>query len=182
MSQQHHGVDLADQAGSSKRRSTRRLVVVQVADNLYGLPLEEVEQITFMAELLRPAGLPRILNGFLNLEGTLIPVLRLARVLGVQETEPELYTPLLILRSKPRRLALEVSRVVRVMPIRDDLIMPFDSAISVNGCVTGVVQDEATCIAVIAIRKLLLEQEQQRIAAITSVEQERLCELEGAAL
>ena len=42
--------------------------------------------------------MPAILEGFLNLGGAVIPVLRIAELLGLLPQPPELHTPIVIIR------------------------------------------------------------------------------------
>jgi chemotaxis signal transduction protein len=63
------------------RRATRQILELELAGQLYGIPLREVQEIVPMAQLSGPPDLPAILAGFLNLEGEAIPVVRLDRML-----------------------------------------------------------------------------------------------------
>ena len=53
-----------------------------------------------MASLFRPPTIPSLLEGFLNLRGTAVPVLSLGRLFGLHERPLELHTPLVILRGE----------------------------------------------------------------------------------
>src|SRR4051812_6590060 len=71
----------------------RRLVVFHLAGQAYALELGAVQEIVLMAALSRPPGLPSMLEGFLNLAGTAIPVVRLDRLFRLPEQMPGMFTP-----------------------------------------------------------------------------------------
>src|SRR5579872_3714910 len=81
---------------------TRTIVVFNVIGQTCALELKELQEITSLAELSCPPGLPSILKGFLNLSGKAIPVLNLARLFHLNEGVPGLYSHLLILKAEPR--------------------------------------------------------------------------------
>ena len=62
-----------------------RVCVFELAGQSFGLPLESVREIVPMAALSRPPSMPSILEGFLNLRGTALPVLRIAALLGLPQ-------------------------------------------------------------------------------------------------
>jgi purine-binding chemotaxis protein CheW len=157
----------------------RQVVVFQVGGQLYGIPVEALDQITFMAELTRPAEAPSLLAGFLNLEGELVAVIRLAHLLGLPETPAELYTPLLIIGCEQERFGLQVSGVTRVAAITESSVLSLDDGDSLNGCVTGIIQDSQEFIGLLAPQRLLLEKERQWIRGSAQIEAQRLGELEA---
>lgn len=68
------------------------LVVVALADERYGIPLESVREIQPLGDVTPVAGTPPFWLGLVNLRGTLFPVLALQRYLGtgvVRGEQPE---------------------------------------------------------------------------------------------
>ena len=71
-----------------------------------------------MVSLVRFPGQPPIVEGLFDLRGTLIPVVRMRRLLAQLPAHPELYTPLIVIKWRQRRLALCVDRVASVEELR----------------------------------------------------------------
>ena len=158
----------------------RSLVVFQVADQQYAVAAGDVAEIVPMAELHHPPGCPRVLAGFLDLGGDLIPVVRMHHLFGLPEVEPELWTPLLILHDHGRRLALWVDGVNRTLPVDDAAMLPLPSQHVNNDCVVGVVRDGHESLSLLSPQRLLIAEENRVVAELRHMVQQRLESLEGA--
>lgn len=165
---------------SSPARSRRTLLVFQVADQQYAIAARDVAEIIPMAELQSPPGAPKVLAGFLNLAGELIPVVRLHRLFGLPEVPPELWTPLVVLRDRSRRLALWVDSVNRTLTIDDADVLPLPLPQVTNECVVGVVRSGKESLSLLSPQSLLLEQENRAVAELQQMIQQRIDSLEGA--
>lgn len=167
-------------AGSSPSAPTPRSVaptrppvfVFELSGQRYGLPLREVTEVVPMAELARAPCQPALLDGFLNLGGTAIPVVRLAHLFGLPERLPGLYTPLLILGHASPSLALRVEEPHP--PAADADVVPVRGDQTFNGSVEGVVTAGGEVVLLLSAELLLLDKEQQVLAEFQDREQERL--------
>jgi purine-binding chemotaxis protein CheW len=157
----------------------RPLVVLHIGSQAYALPLAELDELVPMAQLSRPPGLPGVLDGFLNLGGTAVPVLRLDRLFGLPELTPGLYAPLLILRHPDYRMALLVEKVSRISSVPATAVLPVPQGESFNDCVEGVLTLDGHFILLLSSERLLLEKEHQCLAELRDLEQARLRELDG---
>jgi purine-binding chemotaxis protein CheW len=162
----------------SVARTVRKFVVFRVADQAYGIPLDAVQEILAMAKLTRPAGLPPVLSGFLNLGGVAVPVVGLARLFGLAAREAGLYTPLLIVRCAVQRLALLVDSVMGITPIDTSSAVPVGANVCFNDCAEGLVTAAETNVILLSYERLLREQELRRISELTAIEQSRLASFE----
>ena len=158
----------------------QRIVVFQVAAQLYALPVVAVSEIVSLAQLSQPPGLPPVLAGFLNLGGAAIPVVRLARLLGLPEQPVGLYTPLILLRSAGSPLALLVDAVRSIELIDEQAVVPVGENYCFNDCAEGLVTLGESRIVLLSEQRLLREQEQRRIAELADIEQARLAALQEA--
>ena len=158
----------------------RQFLECELAGQLYGIPLGQVQEIVPMARLSGPADLPAVLAGFLNLAGTAVPVLRLDRLFRLPEQPAGLYTPLVILRGLDARLALMADRVCRIRAVAEAAVLPLPDNHSFNDCVTAMVTEGDRVLLLLAPDRLLLEKEQQCLAEWQDREQKRLHELREA--
>ncbi len=163
-------------------RSLRRaesVLIFHLPGAACALPLAAVREIVPMALLSRPPGLPALLEGFLNLAGTAVPVVRLDRLFHLPELALGLYTPLLILRTSEDRVALMVESVRGIVAVPpDDIRAGFDGG-SFNDCVEGEFTAGERVVHLLSLERLLLEKERQCLAELRAVEQDRLRDLEG---
>jgi purine-binding chemotaxis protein CheW len=155
-------------------RRTLQFLELELAGQLYGIPLRDVQEVVAMAQLAGPPDLPAVIAGFLNLEGEAIPVLRLDRMLRLAERPPGMYTPLIVLRARDGRLALMAERVNRIRAVAEDAVLPLPESHTFNDCVEGMVTEGERVLLILAPARLLLEKEQQCLAELQDREQQRL--------
>ncbi|HEY5313668.1 MAG TPA: chemotaxis protein CheW [Pirellulales bacterium] len=161
-------------------RAGRKVLLFQLSGQAYGLPVDRVREILPMPLLERAPGLPPVLAGFVNLGGTAIPVVNLARLFAVAEQAPGRYTPLVILHYGDRALGLLVDSVCGVVRVPDEAIVPFSDNLCLNSCAEGLAAVGETSFVLLADDRLLREQEHRRIEELAAIEQSRLDALQGA--
>lgn len=166
-----------DARHGAPRRAARQILELEVAGQLYGIPVREVQEIVPMAQLSGPPDLPALLAGFLNLEGEAIPVLRLDRMLRLPGQPAGLYTPLIVLRGLDSRLALMAQRVHRIRTVAEETVLPLPESHTFNDCVDGMVTEGDRVLLLLSPARLLLEKEQQCLAELQDREQARLREM-----
>ena len=130
-----------------------------------------------MAQLARPPGLPALLEGFLNLRGEAVPVVRLRRLFGLPEASPGLYTPMVVLKGREGPLALLVDEVSGVLSASEEAGLPVQEGHAFNDCVEAEVVLDGRAVHLLSTDRLLLEQERRRIAELQVVAQRRLSDL-----
>jgi purine-binding chemotaxis protein CheW len=157
-----------------------RLLVFHLAGQVCAVSLNQVREIVPMARLSQPPGLPSFVEGFLNLGGSAVSVLRLDRLLNLDEHEPSLYSTLLILRSSgsPNAWLVDDVEIVADSP---ESRMPVSAEQSFNGCVDAEVSVHGRVIHLLSPERILLERERQSVAHFQVLEQRRLGNLEASA-
>jgi purine-binding chemotaxis protein CheW len=162
------------------RMDVRHVVVFQIGGRACALRLGAVREILAMAELSRPPGLPALLLGFLNRSGRPLPVVRLAHLFDLEEPEPGLYTPLLIVESGARVLALLVECVTAVAETGGVIPLPLEDRATFCGCAESFVEIQGKTVPLLNADRILLEEERRRIAEFEAEEQRRLAALAEA--
>jgi purine-binding chemotaxis protein CheW len=140
-----------------------------------------VEEIVPTAELFPVPGAPAFLAGFLDVGGQCVAVISLRRLLGMPDCEADLYTPLLILKGLPQRLALAVDGVTRIADIGGDELIPAIDGCSLNDCASAFARLDGEAVVLLSPERILLEQEQKRVAQLAELAQQRLAEVETVA-
>ena len=155
------------------------LVAFRADDRDFALPSEAVQEVVPMAALSKPPGLPSTIEGFLNLAGFAIPVLRFGRLFGMPESPLGLYSQLIILRGSEWPVALLVETASEVLTVTDEELMPVRAEESFNECLEAELAVRGRTLHLFAPERLLLEQERQKLVEFREMEQRRLGELEG---
>jgi purine-binding chemotaxis protein CheW len=133
-----------------------------------------------MPLLGRPPGLPSLLEGFLDLRGTAVPVLRIDRLFDLPLHSPGLYTPLVILRGGDYPIGLLADRVTGVFSAPAEAFLPVQEKHCFNDCTEAelVLEQAGGPIHVLWRERLLLEQERCRLAELQATAQQYLQDLD----
>jgi purine-binding chemotaxis protein CheW len=158
-----------------------RLLVFHLVGQQFAVALNRVQEIVPMARLSRPPGLPSIVEGFLNLGGSAVSVLRLDRLFNLDEYELGLYSTLVILRTSGIPIAWLVDAVNEIVADGAESRMPVSAQQSFNGCAEAGVSVNGRMIHVLSPERILLEKERQTLAQFQALEQRRLGNLEAPA-
>jgi len=157
-----------------------RVCLFDLAGQRFGLRLDSVSEVVPMAALSRPPAMPSILEGFLNLRGAAVPVVRTAALLGLPQDPLDLHTTLVIARARELPLALLVDRVAGIISLRPEDLLPIAASDSFNGCVDGRLTMAERTAHVLSLDRLLLEKERQILAQFHAAEDQRLRQLDEA--
>jgi chemotaxis signal transduction protein len=131
-----------------------------------------------MPTLARPPAAPSILDGFLNLEGAAVAVVRLDVLFGFSRQSLEAYTPLIVLRQVEVPIALMVQRVIGIRSVPSNSVLALQDNDCFNGCIEANIQLDAGVAHVVSVRHLLLERERTTIADFQTLEAMRVHNLE----
>jgi purine-binding chemotaxis protein CheW len=173
-------VDVTPEAKSHTTQvPARTLLVLQIASRLIALPAESVVEIVPMAALSRLPGQPAVLEGFLNLRGAAMPVVRLSRLLDLAESEPGLYTPLAVLHTPSADFAVLADKALEIVSVPVNAFLHADERASFNACAEAQIEIDGRVVAVLSPERLLLEKERLSIAEFQARMERRLAELEA---
>ena len=101
----------------SPTQQNTSVVAFQLDGRTFALPLDAIVQLLPMMTITPIPQMNKIVKGTINVRGEDILVVNLRCHLGIEEIPPQLYTPLLLLKSHNRSLALIVDSVLDVMAL-----------------------------------------------------------------
>jgi purine-binding chemotaxis protein CheW len=171
----------SQKAKESVRHGQSVAVLFRLGSEFLAVNASVVQEITFMARLSTPSGLPPMIAGFLNLAGRPIPVIRLDRLLSLPESKPGLYSQILILRDGVGPpVGWMVDGVTHIVPVRQEEVLPVPENHCFRDCAKGIFTVNDTSVSILAPDRVLLEKERRCMLDFQAREQERLSELEHA--
>jgi len=162
---------------ATRCHTARKLVVFRVAGQAYGIRVDAVREILPMPRLSQPLGQPLVLAGFLNLGGRAIPVVKLARLFGLDESQPGLYTPLLLMNWGDQPVAILVEDIHGIVSVDELSIVPLPEHLCFNNCAEGLAFVDGTNVVLLSDQRLLHAQERRRIDELTAIEQTRIADV-----
>jgi chemotaxis signal transduction protein len=155
----------------------RTLLAFTVATWRLALPLRDVTRIVPLPLLQAPLGAPRFVEGFFDLQGTPVAVVRLDRLFRVEEERLGLYSPLIVLSVQDTPIALHVGRIDGILDDAD--VRPLGHDETFNACVVGQISDRGETTYLLARDELLLAEERAKVESHRAMRQQRLDALEG---
>jgi len=160
-----------------------RFITFDLAGMAFAAPLAAVREIVPMVALSRPPGLPRFVEGMLNLGGEMVPVLRLAELLGIGGQAMGVDSTLIVVGRGSGSSALPVDEVHDVTRAGKGEIelLPLDDRQAFNNCVTGELRIGESAFHLLAPDRVLLEEETRRLAEFEAIERRRIESLDAEA-
>lgn len=151
-----------------------QVLLIRTGGRLWGIPAREVREVLLRPGLLTLPALPPWLEGFFNLEGRAVPVLRADRLLGTGEDSLSLYSHLLLLGEVQKPAALAVERVLELVEVGGAELLPLAGADSFNQAVAAIFERGSDRIPLLSTRRLLLHEEHDRVGYWGQQAQDRL--------
>ncbi|MCD6073639.1 MAG: chemotaxis protein CheW [Rhodospirillales bacterium] len=93
----------------------RTLVIFALDGRRYALPLSAVERVVRIVDVTPLPQAPDIVDGVINIQGIVVPVVNIRRRLGLLERQPSLNDRFIVARLLHRRIALAADTVTGVI-------------------------------------------------------------------
>ncbi len=120
--------------------SEEQLVVFQLADQIYALPIQETQEIILMTEVTRIPNASYYLEGIINLRGTILPVINLNRRLGLAEKEIDEDTRIIVVEKNGSKVGMIVDAVLEVGRYSESELEPPSNIAGNDSYLRGVVK------------------------------------------
>ena len=101
-----------------ERHNSRQFVGFQLAEQDYAFPIEQIQEIVILNQVTRVPQVPDYVEGVSNLRGSIIPILNLRRLLGLEPRETDSETRTIVVNVAQRTMGCTVDGVSQVLRIR----------------------------------------------------------------
>lgn len=122
--------------------SEEQLVVFQLSDQKYALPIQETQEIIRMTEVTRIPNSDYYLEGIINLRGTILPVINLNRRLGLMVKEEDDETRIVVVENNGQKVGMIVDSVLEVGRYSESEVEPANMVGNDTDYLKGVVKKE----------------------------------------
>ncbi len=145
----------------------RDLVVFRLAQQNYALPVELVKQIISMVTITPIPQVSDVVEGIINVHGTIVPVVNLGRHLGLQKTPLQLYTPILLAQIGEGMVGLIIDEVTNVLSFPlEQITRPVDilpKGLGEAPVLQGLTYNEGNMVSLLDINHLFLPEQMQAL-------------------
>lgn len=101
-----------------------QLVIFELADQLYALPIQETQEIIRMTGITRVPNTREFVEGIINLRGSIVPVINLNRRLGLPVREYDDLSRIIVVECRGQKIGMIVDNVQEVGRYTGDEIEP----------------------------------------------------------
>lgn len=135
--------------------SIERAVAFRLAGQLYGLPIDVVQEIQQLAELLPLPDDDPALVGLIELRGAVVPVLDLRALVGLEEAPYTLETPMVFCHVSAHQVCLIVDSVDDVVDLPPDSLKQPSALYALADRMLGTVKLEQGVLMLLDIDRLV---------------------------
>ncbi|MGD0230777.1 MAG: chemotaxis protein CheW [Syntrophorhabdales bacterium] len=104
-----------------------QLVTFRLADEEFGIDIKKVHEINRMIDITRIPNAPPYVEGVVNLRGKIIPIVSLRTKLGLEKTDHDKATRIMVVEIEGSVLGFIVDSVSEVLRIQDAKVEPAPS-------------------------------------------------------
>jgi purine-binding chemotaxis protein CheW len=154
----------------SENHGTFQLVSFQLDKELYGIEITKVREIILIAEITRIPQTPHYVKGLINLRSTVIPVIDLRSLFGLQQGEMTDESRIMVLQASGKTIGIVVDAVSEVLRVKRDQMAPPPPTVAGLGreYLTGIVQLEKQLLIMLDIDKILDRNGDEVLDAVTA--------------
>lgn len=105
-------------------RTTNRFLTFYLEEEIYGVNIFDVKEIIAMMKTTPVPKTPKFIKGVMNLRGNIIPVVDMRVKFDMPETEPQMYTAIVIITIEGKNIGFIVDKVEEVVNVDDDSMSP----------------------------------------------------------
>jgi purine-binding chemotaxis protein CheW len=132
-------------------------VTFRLGDQLYALPIETVQEIQQIVEMLPLPDSAPALVGLIDLRGTVVPAIDLRLLVGLPASDYQLETPMIFCYAREHVVALIVDGVEDVVDLPEGCVQPPSGLYSLADRMIGVARLDSGLVPLLDIDRLVPE-------------------------
>ena len=108
----------------AKRKNSSQYVGFRLADQDYAFRIEQIQEIVILEMVTKTPQVPEWVEGVSNLRGTIIPIINLRRLFGMEPRPVDADTRTIVVNVGQRTMGCTVDLVTQVMRIPEENVQP----------------------------------------------------------
>jgi purine-binding chemotaxis protein CheW len=157
---------------SETKNETQQLVAFFLANEEYGVPIIQVQEVIRKPDITRIPGMPDFVDGVINLRGKIIPIIDLRKRFGLAQTDDSDKTRIIVTKATDQILGLVVDGVSEVVHLMKEQVEPIPASIAAIDAeyLSGVGKFDKRIIILLNLEKLLTDLEKASIEQLNKKE------------
>jgi purine-binding chemotaxis protein CheW len=134
-----------------------KLIVFQLVDKEYAIPVHQVRSIEKPQYITRVPGMPSYVRGVINLRGVITPIIDLRSRFDLSPSDPSESTRLIIVGSEDKEVGLIVDSANDVLDVAREMIEPPPQVVGIVEAeyIGGVVKQNKRLLILLHLDKIL---------------------------
>jgi purine-binding chemotaxis protein CheW len=125
-------VNAVSQAEATKKNSSQ-FVGFQLDGQEYAFRIEQIQEIVILQQVTKTPQVPEFVEGVSNLRGSIIPIINLRKLLGIEPKPTDSETRTIVVNVGERTMGCTVDTVSQVIRIPEESIQPAPETVTANG-------------------------------------------------
>lgn len=156
-------------------RNVAQFVAFRIADQTYAFRIEQIQEIVILSHVTRTPQVPSYVEGVANLRGSIIPVVNLRKLFGLEPKPNDAETRTIVVNVGPKTIGCTVDTVTQVVRISQDAIHPAPETVTGHGAnyISGFARVAEQLIVLLEVEELLDPQKLEQVSKVASTELSR---------
>lgn len=152
-----HPSDNPRAAAVASRKNSSQFVGFQLAGQEYAFRIEQIQEIVILEKVTKTPQVPEYVEGVCNLRGSIIPVINLRKLFGLEPRPVDSETRTIVVNVGQRTMGCTVDMVSQVMRIPEENIQPAPETVTANGAgyISGFARQNGRLMILLDIDELL---------------------------
>ena len=140
-----------------EKKNSSQFVGFQIAGQEYAFRIEQIREIVILDQVTKTPQVPEYVEGVSNLRGSIIPIINLRRLFGLEPKPADSETRTIVVNVGQRTMGCTVDTVSQVLRIPQDSIQPAPETVTADGAnyISGFAKLEGRLMILLDIDELL---------------------------
>jgi purine-binding chemotaxis protein CheW len=139
------------------KKNTSQFVGFRLGEQAYAFRIEQIREIVIPDKVTRTPQVPAYCEGVSNLRGSIIPIINLRRLFGLEARPADAETRTIVVNVGERTMGCTVDMVAQVVRIPDEDIQPAPETVTADGAhyIAGFARLDGDLVIILDINELL---------------------------
>ncbi len=161
-------------ATEDEKKNSSQFVGFQIDDQEYAFRIEQIREIVILDQVTRTPQVPEYCEGVSNLRGSIIPIINLRRLFGLEHKPTDGETRTIVVNVGDRTMGCTVDMVSHVIRIPEESIQPAPETVTADGAnyIVGFAKLDERLVILLDINELLNPEQLDRVKQVVVAEEE----------
>ena len=150
-------------------RNVAQFVAFRIENQSYAFRIEQIQEIVILDQVTKTPQVPDYVEGVANLRGSIIPIINLRKLFGLEPKPIDAETRTIVVNVGPRTIGCTVDTVSQVVRIAEDAIHPAPDTVAGHGAsyIAGFARVQEQLIVLLEVEQLLDPHKLEQVSKTT---------------